>query len=82
MDMEQPYEGLYGQAKALIKKLAFLKFYDTRQPMYLKIDTPDIGLGSGLLQVRERMTCAYDKTPDNKMLQPIAFACKSLSSAK
>ena len=46
------------------------------------MDSIDIGLRAGLLQVRDGMNCGCDKVPDNATLYPIAFASKDLSSAE
>ena len=59
-----------------------MKFHDTSRPLYLEIDACDIGLGNGLLQVREEMNCGGDKTQDSATLHQIAFASKYLLSVK
>ena len=41
-----------------------------------------VGLGEGLLQVRDNLNCGYGKVPENKILHPFTFANKSLSSVE
>ena len=71
------YQKLYDQAKALIKKDIFMKFYNARKSLYLPTDATGIGLGAGLLLVRYGMNCARNVTPDNLILRPIAFTSRS-----
>ena len=40
------------------------------------------GLSAGLLQEINGMNCACDETPNNAILTPIAFVCKSLSNGE
>ena len=61
---------------------ACMKFYDERKHLYLKTCASGISPGAGLLKVRGGMSCMTDESPDNVILPPIAFASKSLSSAK
>ena len=75
------YKSLYDRAEKMIKNDACMKFYDTSRPLYLGTDASGIGLGVRLLQVRDGMNCGHEKVPDNAVLDPIAFATKSLSSA-
>ena len=49
---------------------------------YTSIDKSGIGLGAGLLQVRDGMNCWHDETPDNAILCLTAFARKSLPSVE
>ena len=46
------------------------------------MDASGVGLGTTLLQTRDGMIYPKDSTPDNTILQPIAFASKSLTSAE
>ena len=59
-----------------------MKFYDETKPLYLETDTSRIALGAALLQTRDGTSCPKDSTPDNTILQPIAFASKSLTSTE
>ena len=52
------------------------------RPLYLKIVVSGVGLGAGLLYVKEEMNCGHDEVPDNVTLNPITFAIKCLSSAE
>ena len=51
------YQELYDKGKNIIKQDAYIKFDDTSKPLYLKTDVSGIGLGAGLLQVRDGMNC-------------------------
>ena len=46
--------------------------------LYMETDTS----GVALLQVRDNLNCGYNGASDNAVLQPIAFANKSLCSAE
>ena len=63
------------------KKKTFVKYFDENESLYLKTDALG-GLRAGLLQVRDKMNCPKDTTPDNTVLRPIAFTDKNLSSAQ
>ena len=75
------YQGIYDRTKSLIKANAYMKFYDETKTLYLETDATKVGLGAILLQTRDGMTCPKCSTPDNTILQPIAFVSKSLTSA-
>ena len=53
-----------------------------KEPIYLETGASSVGLGAGLLQVSEGMTCMRDTTPDNAILRPTSFASNCLSSAE
>ena len=76
------YQDLYDKAKKIIKKDTCMKFYDESRPLYLETDASGVGLGDGLLQVRESMICGCDEIPDDATLCPIAFTGKGLSNAE
>ena len=50
--------------------------------LYPETDTSHIGIGTRLLQVRDDMNCGHDGVLHNVVLQPIAFASKSLLSTE
>ena len=74
------YKEMYEGAKSLAKEDTCMKYYNFRKPLYLEIDAPRECLVAIVLQVRDYLSGRYDEVPDNAMLQPIAFASKSLSS--
>ena len=43
-------------------------FYNKKEPLYTKTDTSHVGLGTGLLQVREGMKYPCDDVADNTEL--------------
>ena len=59
-----------------------MKFYNETKPLYLEKGSSGVGLGAGLLQVRNGTIRPRDMAPNNKILRPIAFASKSLSSTE
>ena len=59
-----------------------MKFYDMAKTLCLETSASGISLGAGLFQVRDVMNCRHNETPDKTLLCPVAFASKSLSSAK
>ena len=59
-----------------------MKFYNENKELYLETDALGVVLGAALLQLRDNTTWQQGKTPDNTMLQPIAFASKSLTGAR
>ena len=59
-----------------------MEFYDDTKPLYLKTDTSGIGLRTALLQLRDSTAWQTHMPPDNTILQPIAFASKSLMDAE
>ena len=56
-----------------------MKFYDDMATLHLETYASRVGLGAGLPQTREDISCSRDEAPDNSILAPIAFAYKSLS---
>ena len=58
-----------------------MKFYNEQEALYLETDASSVGLGVGLLQTREGMTCPCDEAADNIELCPIAFTSQNLSNA-
>ena len=59
------YQKLYEKAKAIIKNDACMKFYYEKEPIYLKTDALDVGLGARLLQARGSLWLSQDKVPDS-----------------
>ena len=47
------YQDLYKKAKKIIKRDAYMKFYDASRLLLLETITSGVSLGAGLLQVRE-----------------------------
>ena len=76
------YQRVSDKAKLTRKEDAYLKFYDETKPLYLETDTSGVGLGAGLQQTREGMSCPRDEPPGNSILRPITFASKSLSTTE
>ena len=75
------YQNLFDGVKACIKGNACMKFNNKVRPLYLETDVSGIGLGVGLLQVRDGMNCPHDKMP-NSILKPTAFANERLHSTE
>ena len=75
-------QNLCNRAKKLIKKDAWMKFYDASRPLYLETSASGVGLGARLMQVQDGMNCGYGKIPDNEMLHPIDLTSKHLLSAE
>ena len=63
-------------------KDTLMKFFNEKEQLYLETDALGFNLGAGLLQMRDRMEFPKDEVPDNSVLQPIAFASKSLPNAE
>ena len=59
-----------------------MKFYDTSKPLHLETDASGIGLGAGLLQVRDGLNCRSDDILNDTALHPIAFVSRGLSSVE
>ena len=51
------HKGVNDMAKNIIRQDACMMFYDALMPLYLEIDASSVGLGAGLLQVRDDMNC-------------------------
>ena len=62
--------------KGIIRQDAYMYFHDTSKPLYMDTDTSSIGLGLGLLHLRDGMNCGQDQLPDNTALCPIVFTSK------
>ena len=59
-----------------------MEFYNDTKLLYLKTDASGIGLRAALPQPRDNTACQKSMAPDNTILQPIAFASKSLKSVE
>ena len=64
---------LYNKAKALIRKDAWMTFYNKREPLYLEIDASSVGLEAGHMQIREGINCPHGEAPDNMALCPTTY---------
>ena len=82
MDVEQNISRHTEKSQIASNRRYVHEYYSARKPLYLETDASRIGLGAGLLQVRDNLICRYDEVQDNTMFWPIAFASKSLSSTK
>ena len=76
------YQQLFNKVKLLIKAEVSMKFYNDTKPLYLETDASRVSLGAALLQLHDNTTCQKGMAPDNTILQPIAFASKSLTGAE
>ena len=76
------YQDLYEKTKIIFRRDTSIRFYDEAMSIYLQTDTSGIGLGARLLWVRYGMNCGHYQMPDNAVLQPNAFASKSLLSVE
>ena len=76
------FQDLYDRAKMMIKKAAFMKFYDVSGPLYLETDASGIVLWAWFLQARDCMNCDNNEVPDNATLHPVAFVKLSLLNAE
>ena len=57
MDMELELPNVSDKAKAMIKEYACMKLYDETKPLYLEPNAYGVGLGAGLLQIRDGKNC-------------------------
>ena len=73
---------IFYKAKAVIEMDVCMKLYNKTRPLYLQIDTSGVGLGAGLLQMRDGTNCPQDIAPGNIILRLLTFANKSLSDAE
>ena len=67
------YQKLVDKAKALLEKNICTKFYNETRPLYLEVGACGVGLGPGLLHMKDGMNCAQDEVADNTTMGPIAF---------
>ena len=59
-----------------------MAFSNGKKHLNLERDTLHVGLGAGLLQMRDGMQFPRNEASDNAALCPITFASKSLPSAE
>ena len=72
--LEMTCTKVYENAKMIVKRDVYMKFFDVARPLYLETNASRIVLVAGLLQVRDSMNCGHDKVvSDNEILQLIAF---------
>ena len=71
------YQDLYERTKKVIMKDTCVNFYDEARLLCLETDALGIGLGAGLLQVRNGMNCRCDKVPGNATLHPLLLPAKA-----
>ena len=57
-----------------------MTFYTEKEQLYPETDTLCFGLGASQLQIRNGMQFPRNETPENTEMQPVAFACGSLTS--
>ena len=76
------YDRLYNKTKTIIRKDAYMNFYNEKEMLFLETDTSGVGLGGRLLQVREGMNFPHDEAVDRTALHLIAFTSKVVSSAE
>ena len=67
------YQSLYDKVKTIVKRDACMKFYDMARTLYLDTNALGIGLGTGLVQVRDCMSCGHNEVPGNVILHLIAM---------
>ena len=78
----ESYQQIYNKAKSIIKKDMCMKFYNENKELFLETDALGVGPGAALLQLRDNTAWQQGIVPDNTMLQPIAFASKSLTGTE
>ena len=76
------YQDLYDREKKIVKKDAWMKFYNASRPLYIEIDASGVCREAILLQVKDGVNCRCDEVPDNTAVGPSAFTNKSLASAE
>ena len=57
-----------------MKDPAIMKIYGEKELLYIQKDASGVGVGVGLLQVRDRKQLPQDKAPDNIVLHLMTFA--------
>ena len=72
------YQDQHNRVKKIVIKDACMKFCNESRPPYLETDALDVGIRSGLLQVKDGMNCGFNKVPHNVTLHLIAFTSKRL----
>ena len=62
------YKESYIWAKEVIQRDGCMTVYDTKKPIYLEINALEVGLDTGLFQVRDGMKLTKNKAPNSIIL--------------
>ena len=71
------HHDIYDKAKEIVKKDVCIRFFNAARFLYLETETSGIGIGTGLLRLRDGMNCGHDEMPHNAILHPTAFTSKT-----
>ena len=81
MEQHRP-KPIQQRAKSITKKNTTMVFHNEKEQLYLGRDALGVGLGAGLLKVRDGMQFQRNEAPNNAALWPIVFMKKSLTSTE
>ena len=73
------YQKLYEKVKTTIKNDVLC---NEKEPLYLLTDACSVGLVAVILKARDNLQFSQDGTSDNRVLLPMEFASKGLTSAE